>query len=99
MVEPSGGCIALLHVQQHVGEASIKGPQMDAAHGYTPGYGGCVPRAFTPSLCTHLWHTHATRITVAVLAVVIQVWMRLCATLLVLHMEHRCNLGWSMALL
>jgi len=40
MVEPSGGCIALLHVQQHVGEASIKGPQMDAAHGYTPGYGG-----------------------------------------------------------
>lgn len=42
MVEPSGGCIALLHVQQHVGEASIKGPQMDAAHGYTPGYGGGV---------------------------------------------------------
>jgi len=22
------------------GEASIKGPQMDAAHGYTPGYEG-----------------------------------------------------------
>ena len=27
------------------------------------GLRGCVPRAFTPSLCTHLWHTHATCIT------------------------------------
>ena len=65
MVEPSGGCIALLHVQQHVGEASIKGPQRGASHGYTPCPEGCVPRALNTPLCTNLWHTHATCITVA----------------------------------
>ena len=84
MVEPSGGCIALLHVQQHVGEASIKGPQRGASHGYTPCPEGCVPRALNTPLCTNLWHTHATCITVANLPWVIQVWMRPCANAVVL---------------
>ena len=89
MVEPSGGCIALLHVQQHVGEASIKGPQRGASHWYTPCPEGCVPRALNTPLCTNLWHTHATCITVANLPWVIQVWMRPCANAVVLHMDHR----------
>ena len=31
----------------------------------------------------------------SVFSVVMQVWMRLCAGVVVLHMERRCFLGWS----
>lgn len=89
MVEPSRGCIAVLHECSNRRRSLHQGSTDGCGARVHTGLRGCVPRAFTTPLCTHLWHTHATCITVAVLAVVMQVWMRLCANAVVLHMEHR----------